>query len=183
MKVVPSEVFPEVLVIEPLVFEDPRGFFLETYQEQRYTQHGIEARFVQDNLSYSKKGVIRGLHYQVGKPQGKLVWLLKGEIFDVVVDIRRSSPSFGKWFGVLLSASCPKQLYIPEGFAHGFCVTSDEALFCYKCTDFYSPVHERGIRWDDPDLAIAWPLSDPAASQKDQRLPFLRDLGEGDLFP
>lgn len=183
MKVTSSEVFPEVLIIEPRVFEDPRGFFLETYGQERYAQHGLVDGFVQDNLSYSRKGVLRGLHYQIGRPQGKLVWVVQGEVYDVVVDVRKSSPTFGKWFGIILSALCPKQLYIPEGFAHGFCVTSEEALFCYKCTDCYSPVHERGIRWNDPDIAIKWPVQNPMVSQKDQDLPFLRELAEEALFP
>lgn len=183
MKVTASDVFPEVLIIEPKVFTDSRGFFLETYQEQRYSHHGIGSRFVQDNTSYSRKGVLRGLHYQIGRPQGKLVWVLKGEIFDVVVDIRKSSPTFGKWFGMFLSESGLKQLFIPEGFAHGFCVTSDEAIFCYKCTDYYSPSDERGIRWDDPTLSIDWPVANPIVSEKDQGLPLLKDLREKDLFP
>lgn len=183
MRVTRCEIFPEVLIIEPRVFEDQRGYFLESYQEERYSQAGVRARFVQDNISYSRKGVLRGLHYQVGRPQGKLVWVARGEIFDVVVDVRRSSPAFGKWFGLRLSAQAATQLYIPEGFAHGFCVTADEAILCYKCTDYYFPAHERGIRWDDPHLGIDWPVSEPILSPKDAAFPFLRELGEADLFP
>jgi dTDP-4-dehydrorhamnose 3,5-epimerase len=183
MKVVGSEVFADVLIVEPRVFHDPRGYFLETYQEERYSRLGLGVRFVQDNLSYSKKGVLRGLHYQVGRAQGKLVWVAKGEIFDVVVDVRRSSPTFGRWFGMRLNGEGATQLYIPEGFAHGFCVTSEEAIVCYKCTDYYSPAHERGIRWDDPDLGIQWPISDPILSEKDSRFPFLKELSHEDLFP
>jgi len=183
MKVVGSEVFADVLIVEPRVFHDPRGYFLETYQEERYRGLGLGVRFVQDNLSYSKRGVLRGLHYQVGKAQGKLVWVAKGEIFDVVVDLRKSSPTFGNWFGTRLNGEAATQLYIPEGFAHGFCVTSEEAIVCYKCTDYYSPAHERGIRWDDPDLGIHWPASSPSLSPKDAGFPFLRQLADPDLFP
>ncbi len=183
MKVISSELFPEVIVIEPKVFGDERGFFWETYQEGRYLESGVRARFVQDNLSYSQKGVLRGLHYQIGRPQGKLVWVIKGEVFDVVVDLRKSSPTFGRWFGMTLSERRPKQIYIPEGFAHGFCVTSRDALFCYKCTDYYSPSHERGIRWDDPELGIQWPVRDPVLSEKDKRFPLLKQVNKEDLFP
>lgn len=182
MKVSASSVFREVLVIEPAVFEDSRGYFLETYHHRRYREHGIPAAFVQDNLSYSKKGALRGLHYQIGRPQGKLVWAVRGEVYDVVVDMRRSSPTFGKWFGTKLGEACPKQIYVPEGFAHGFCVTSEDAVFCYKCTEYYSPKHERGVRWNDPDLAIEWPIAEPMLSQKDRDLPLLRDVREEDLF-
>lgn len=178
-----SELFSCVLIVEPDVFEDKRGYFFEAYQMERYSKAGIPSEFVQDNISYSRKGVLRGLHYQVKMPQGKLVWVVQGEIFDVVVDLRRSSPTFGKWWGMSLSANPPIQIYVPGGFAHGFCVISSEALVCYKCTDYYSPSNERGVRWDDPDLAIKWPVASPIVSEKDQRLPFLKDLGEQDLFP
>lgn len=183
MRIKRSEIFPDVLIIEPEVFKDERGFFVETYRLKRYLERGLKASFVQDNLSYSKKHVLRGLHYQIGKPQGKLLWVVKGEIFDVVVDLRKSSPNFGKWFGMKLASDSSTQLYIPEGFAHGFCVTSEEAIVCYKCTDYYSPAHERGIRWDDPDLGIPWPISDPIISEKDTQFPFLKDLDTHDLFP
>jgi len=183
MKIQRCELFPEILIVEPDVFRDERGFFVETYRVERYIACGMEVSFVQDNLSYSTERVLRGLHYQVGRAQGKLVWVAKGEIFDVVVDVRRSSPTFGRWFGMRLRADAVTQIYIPEGFAHGFCVTSEEAIVCYKCTDYYSPAHERGIRWNDPDLGIEWPVSDPILSEKDARFPFLKDLGKDDLFP
>jgi len=183
MKIERCELFPEILIVEPDLFRDDRGFFVETYRVERYIACGVGASFVQDNLSYSRERVLRGLHYQVGRAQGKLVWVAKGEIFDVVVDVRRSSPTFGKWFGMRLRGERATQIYIPVGFAHGFCVTSEEAIVCYKCTDYYSPAHERGIRWDDPDLGIEWPVSDPILSEKDARFPFLKDLGEEDLFP
>ena len=183
MKVRGCGLFPDVLLVEPRVFEDRRGFFVETHREDRYAQEGIRARFVQDNLSYSRKRVLRGLHYQLGRPQGKLVWVAKGEVFDVVVDMRRGSATFGRWFGTKLSADSARQLYIPEGFAHGFCVTSEEAVLCYKCTDYYSSAHERGVRWDDPDLGIEWPVSEPIVSPKDAGFPFLRDLSEKNVFP
>lgn len=182
MDVVACEVFREVLIVRPRVFGDGRGCFWETYQDTRYSEAGMGARFVQDNLSVSRKGALRGLHYQVGRPQAKLVWVVSGEVWDVVVDLRRSSPTFGKWFGMSLSAKDPVQLYIPEGFAHGFCVTGDEAVFCYKCTDYYSPSHERGIRWDDPDLGIPWPVREPILSEKDRGFPLMRELKEEDLF-
>lgn len=157
-----------VLVIEPDVFRDPRGFFLETYHAPRYSQAGIPGPFVQDNLSWSTRGILRGLHYQLTKPQGKLVTVVKGTVFDVVVDIRRGSPTFGQWYGTELSADELKQLYIPPGCAHGFCVVSDEAGFLYKCTELYLPADERGIIWNDPTLAISWPVTAPILSKKDQ---------------
>jgi len=175
MKVEPTSL-PEVLLIEPRVFGDDRGHFLETYHAQRYGGSNLSARFVQDNLSHSCRGVVRGLHYQWGHPQGKLVMVVQGEIFDVAVDIRRGSPTFGRWVGITLSARDYQQLYIPEGFAHGFCVTSDSATVCYKCTDFYSPQEDRGIRWDDPTLAIPWPAVDPILSSKDLMLPALIEV-------
>ncbi len=136
----------------------------------------IPSRFVQDNLSYSRRGVLRGLHYQWGHPQGKLITVVEGEIFDVAVDIRQGSPTFGHWVGVTLSARDYQQLYIPEGFAHGFCVTGDHATVCYKCTELYSPEEDRGIHWNDPTLAISWPVTDPILSSKDQALPTLADV-------
>ena len=143
-----------LLIIEPAVYGDSRGFFTETFQTNRYAEAGIRAPFVQDNLSRSVKHTLRGLHFQIARPQGKLVQVVDGEIFDVAVDIRSESPTFGKWEGVLLSGENLRQLYIPEGFAHGFCVLSDTALFSYKCTDFYAPGDEGGICWDDPELGI-----------------------------
>lgn len=162
---------PGVLLIEPKVFGDDRGFFLESYHARRYAEAGLPAAFVQDNLSRSVKGTLRGLHYQEPNPQGKLVQVLAGTVYDVAVDIRRGSPSFGKWVGVELSAQNRHQLWVPPGFAHGFCVLSDSADFFYKCTAFYSPETERGIVWNDPDLAIPWPVAQPLVSGKDAKAP------------
>ncbi|MBS3975471.1 MAG: dTDP-4-dehydrorhamnose 3,5-epimerase [Syntrophomonadaceae bacterium] len=167
---------PGVLVIEPPVFGDARGFFMETWNQKRYAEAGLPASFVQDNLSFSKLGTLRGLHFQHPNAQGKLVYVLQGEVFDVAVDIRTGSPTFGQWVGVTLSAANKRQLYIPEGFAHGFCVTSETALFAYKCTDFYNPATEGGIAWDDPDLGIPWPDSKPILSEKDRNYPRLKEL-------
>ena len=172
---------PEILVIEPDVFRDDRGHFLESYHCRRYQEHGLPERFVQDNLSFSKRGVLRGLHYQLGVPQGKLVWVVQGEVFDVAVDIRKGSPTFGQWAGFTLSSENCKQVYIPEGFAHGFCVTSESALFAYKCTDYYAPREERGIRWDDSFLRIQWPISCPVVSKKDGEYPGLDSISAEDL--
>jgi len=156
MKVLPT-VIPDVLIIEPKVFGDERGFFYESFNKQSFQQAtGIGADFVQDNHSKSSKGVLRGLHYQIEKPQGKLVRVCSGEVFDVVVDLRKSSPTFGQWVGVTLSADNKHQLWVPQGFAHGFVVLSDTAEFLYKTTDYYAPEHERCIKWDDVDLAIDW---------------------------
>lgn len=167
---------PGVVLIEPRVFEDARGYFLETWHQSRYAEAGLDVRFVQDNVSYSRHGVLRGLHFQHPNPQGKLVYVLEGEVFDVAVDVRVDSPSFGRWVGTTLSADNKRQMYIPPGYAHGFCVTGDHALFMYKCTDFHHPQAEVGIRWDDPDLAIAWPLTHPQVGDKDQHAPALKDL-------
>jgi dTDP-4-dehydrorhamnose 3,5-epimerase len=156
-----------VLIIEPQVFGDDRGFFMETWNKERYAEAGIPTEFVQDNLSFSRKGVLRGLHFQDPNPQGKLVSVLQGEVYDVAVDIRKSSPTFGKWVGVSLSSDNKRQLYVPEGFAHGFCVTSETALLCYKCTDFYDPNAESSIRWDDAYLKINWPIEVSEISEKD----------------
>ena len=164
-----------LVIIEPQVFGDNRGFFLETHHQQRYRDCGIDCRFVQDNLSFSVKGTLRGLHYQISKPQAKLVQALTGEIFDVAVDIRKNSPFFGKWFGMTLSGENKKGLYIPPDFAHGYCVLSEYAEILYKCTDLYSPKHERCIRWDDPDLAIDWPVKSPILSEKDAASLFLKE--------
>ncbi len=167
---------PGVKIIEPQVFADTRGFFMEGWHQVRYEAYGLPARFVQDNVSWSRHGVLRGLHFQNPHSQGKLVYVLCGEVFDVVVDVRCGSPTFGRWEGIVLSAQNRRQLYIPEGFAHGFCVTSDSALLVYKCTDFYAPHAERGVRWDDGDLGIAWPVREPLLSPKDAAYPRLRDI-------
>jgi len=171
-----------VVIIEPKVFGDRRGFFMETWNQARYAEAGLPVKFVQDNLSYSTKGVLRGLHYQKPGSQGKLVYVLQGEVFDVAVDIRVGSPTFGQWVGVTLSSENKRQFYVPEGFAHGFCVTSDTALFAYKCTDFYNPEAEGGIIWNDPDIAIQWPISQPILSQKDMKHARLRDIRAEKLF-
>jgi dTDP-4-dehydrorhamnose 3,5-epimerase len=167
---------PGVVLLTPQRFGDQRGFFLEAWNRRRFREHGLDLDFVQDNLSSSRKGILRGLHFQNPQPQGKLVQVLQGEVFDVAVDIRRGSPSFGRWWGTNLSSTNLQQLYIPEGFAHGFCVVSDMALFSYKCTDFYNPASEFTLRWDDPDLAITWPVGDPELSAKDAGGLRLRDL-------
>jgi dTDP-4-dehydrorhamnose 3,5-epimerase len=180
MKAIPTRL-PEVLLIEPKVLGDPRGFFFESWNEREFERAGISARFVQDNHSRSARGVLRGLHYQIRHPQGKLVRVVEGEIFDVAVDIRRSSPNFGKWESARLSAQSKNMLWIPAGFAHGFCVISDFAEVLYKTTDFYSPEHERSILWNDPDLGIPWPLDGaPTLSAKDSTGARLRDA---EVFP
>jgi len=175
MKILPSSL-PEILIIEPSVFQDERGFFMETYQRRRYTEAGIQRVFVQDNLSRSVGGTLRGLHYQVKHAQAKLIQVIRGAIFDVAVDIRRGSPYFGLWEGVDLSDENRRQLFLPEGFAHGFCVLSESAYVLYKCTDFYAAEYEGGILWADPDLAIKWPISEPLLSEKDSQLPCLADI-------
>lgn len=167
---------PGVILIKPDVFEDRRGFLMESWNARSYADAGIDADFVQDNLSRSSRHTLRGLHYQIQQPQGKLVRVVLGEVFDVAVDLRRSSPTFGKHEGVILSGENKHSLWIPPGFAHGFLVMSDSATFEYKCTDFYAPEHERTIRWDDPDIDINWPLPDgaePVLSEKDQAAPSL----------
>jgi dTDP-4-dehydrorhamnose 3,5-epimerase len=178
---VTSTRLPEVLLIEPKVFGDARGFFFESWNEREFERAGIRARFVQDNHSRSEKGVLRGLHYQVDRPQGKLIRVTAGEIFDVAVDIRRSSPTFGKWEGTRLSAQSKNMLWVPIGFAHGFCVLSDFAEVLYKATDFYAPEHERCILWNDPELKIEWPLPGaPLLSPKDAAGVRMRDA---EVFP
>jgi len=175
MKVI-KQAIPEVLLIEPQVFGDERGFFLETFNAKRYAELGISETFVQDNHSYSAKGVLRGLHFQKQFPQGKLVYVTSGSVFDVAVDIRKDSPTFGQWVGAILKAEEHQQFYVPAGFAHGFCVLSDTVDFHYKCTDYYHPEDEGCIRWDDPDIAIEWPLANPRLSNKDAKAPFLKNL-------
>jgi dTDP-4-dehydrorhamnose 3,5-epimerase len=168
MKVTPQAELPEVLLIEPQVFGDKRGFFKETYHQDRYRDAGMPP-FVQDNVSRSGYGILRGLHLQNPHAQGKLVSVLEGEVFDVAVDVRVGSPSFGKWIGVTLSAENHRQLYVPPGFAHGFLVTSESALFVYKCSDLYHPECEVGVAFDDPALAIRWPVTDPVVGDKDRK--------------
>jgi len=175
MKIISTKL-PGTLLIEPRVFSDGRGYFFESYHFERYSQHGIRDQFVQDNLSYSVKGTLRGLHYQSPHSQAKLVQVLSGEVFDVAVDIRSGSPAFGQWEGVLLSSENRRQFYIPKGFAHGFCVLSDTAIFSYKCDDFYAPDCEAGVLWSDPDLGIDWPVKAPVISEKDSLCPRLRDI-------
>lgn len=165
-----------VLVIEPDVFGDDRGWFLETWASLRYHEIGVPENFVQDNLSMSRQGILRGLHLQHPWGQGKLVSVAWGEVYDVAVDVRVGSPTFGQWVGTTLSASEHRQVYIPPGFAHGFCVTSEFALFNYKCTEAYHRETELGVAWDDPDLGIAWPITAPQLSSKDSAFPRLRDI-------
>jgi dTDP-4-dehydrorhamnose 3,5-epimerase len=167
---------PGVVVLEPKVFGDDRGYFLETWSRQKYEAAGIPAVFVQDNVSFSRKGVLRGLHYQNPHAQGKLVQVMSGEVFDVAVDIRAGSPTFGKSVGEILSEKNHRQMYIPPGLAHGFCVLSDTVLFAYKCTDTYNAAAEGGIFWNDPDLGIDWPIRQPVLSPKDEKYPRLRDV-------
>ena len=172
-----------VLLLEPRVFQDERGYFFESWNQARYREAGIHADFVQDNLSFSHRGVLRGLHFQVPPhAQGKLVSVLQGSVFDVAVDLRMASPSFGQWVGVELSSDNLRQMYIPEGFAHGFVVTSESALFSYKCTNFYAPQHERSLRWDDPEIAIEWPITDPILSPKDAEAPTMAEITGGAGF-
>lgn len=175
MKVIETDL-PGVVILEPRVFGDRRGFFMESYSRQRYAEAGIEAEFVQDNMSRSTKNVLRGLHLQHPVGQGKLVQVVEGEVFDVAVDVRVGSPTFGRWTGVSLSADNHRQLYVPVGFAHGFAVVSDSALFAYKCTDYYSPQTELGVRWDDSEIGIDWPIADPTVSDKDGAYPKLSEI-------
>jgi dTDP-4-dehydrorhamnose 3,5-epimerase len=175
VKVLSTEI-PGVLIIEPKVHGDARGFFLETFHAERYQEAGIPGPFVQDNYSRSVKGTLRGLHFQEPQPQGKLVQVVSGAVFDVAVDIRKGSPTFGKWVGVELSSDNKRQFWVPPGFAHGFYVLSESADFQYKCTALYAPQYDAGISWNDPDLAIAWPLSgEPKLSAKDAAAPRLKD--------
>jgi dTDP-4-dehydrorhamnose 3,5-epimerase len=169
---------PGVLLVEPEVHRDPRGFFLETYRADAYGRHGIDVSFVQDNHSRSVAGTLRGLHLQVRRPQAKLIRVVEGEIYDVAVDVRRGSPTFGRWVAVTLSAENFRQCYIPRGFAHGFCVTSATAQIEYKCSDVYDPGGELGIRWDDPSLAISWPVGEPILSARDRGHPALDEVAE-----
>ena len=177
---------PDLVLIEPTVFGDARGFFMETYHKQEFFENGLTMEFVQDNHSKSKKGVLRGLHFQTQHAQGKLVRVIRGSVWDVAVDLREGSPTFGRWEGVLLSAENKKMFYVPQGFAHGFLTLEDETEFVYKCTDYYHPEYESGIRYDDPELGIAWPLAEYGIgaeqlllSGKDGKLPTLREYLKG----
>ena len=176
MKITPTDI-PDVLIIEPEVFGDERGFFFESFNQAQFEAAiGRKVNFVQDNHSRSVKNVLRGLHYQIQQPQGKLVRVVQGEVFDVAVDIRKSSPTFGQWVGEILSANNKRQLWVPEGFAHGFVVLSDTAEFLYKTTDYYAPQYERNMAWDDPSIGIQWPIQgQPALSAKDQQAKLLVD--------
>jgi len=172
---------PGVVIIEPQIFGDSRGFFMESWHQDRYEAAGLPGAFCQDNVSLSAKGVLRGLHFQHPQGQGKLVSVLQGEVFDVAVDIRVGSPTFGKWVSARLSSDNKRQLYVPQGFAHGFCVLSEGALFMYKCTDYYNPATETGLLWNDPDIGIAWPVDDPVLSAKDRNNMRLRDIPRAKL--
>jgi dTDP-4-dehydrorhamnose 3,5-epimerase len=178
MKIIKTDI-PDVLIIEPKVFGDDRGFFFESYNEKKWQEAtGLTTRFVQDNHSRSAKGVLRGLHYQIRQPQGKLVRCVLGEVFDVAVDLRKCSPTFGKWTGALLSAENKRQMWVPQGFAHGFLALTDAAEFLYKTTDYYAPDSERSIFWNDPELKIAWPSAgEPVLSAKDAEAPLFKDAG------
>ena len=171
-----------LLIIEPKVFGDARGFFMETWNRRRYAEAGIEVGFVQDNISVSRRGALRGLHFQNPNAQGKLVSVLQGEVFDVAVDLRQTSPTFGRWHGLPLSSDNKRQFFVPPGFAHGFAVLSDTAMFHYKCTDLYSPNDEMTIRWDDPEIGIKWPVENPTLSAKDLNGLRLRDVPKTRLF-
>jgi dTDP-4-dehydrorhamnose 3,5-epimerase len=181
MEVRPT-ILRDLLIIEPTIHEDNRGFFFESYNQKEYEKHGIRENFIQDNHSKSVQNTLRGLHYQVNPGQAKLVRVIQGHIFDVAVDIRFGSPTFGQWAGIFLSAEDKKQLYIPVGFAHGFYVLSDFAEFEYKCSAFYSPQDERGILWNDPDLDIDWPATNPILSDKDKSNPPFREIEKDFIY-
>lgn len=173
---------PGVITIQPAVFEDNRGFFMETYHQRTFREAGIQCNFVQDNYSHSRRSTLRGLHYQLENAQAKLIWVISGDVFDVVVDIRRGSPTFGQWMGVRLSDINRRQIFVPEGFAHGFCVLSETADVLYKCSDLYSPGDEHGVIWNDPSIGIEWPIDTPIISKKDGENPRLSEIPE-DVLP
>lgn len=175
MKIV-AQPFPGVIVLEPDLFEDTRGFFLESFEQERYRVLGIAENFVQDNHSHSRKSVLRGLHFTKRKPQAQIVTVIRGKIFDVVVDVREGSSTFGKWFGIELCDKGPRQVYMAHGFAHGFCVLSDYADLHYKASQRYDPSDDGGLRWNDSDIGIEWPISTPVISERDKNLPFLRSI-------
>lgn len=172
----------DIILVKPEVHKDRRGFFLESYREQTYAEEGLATHYVQDNISSSRKGAVRGLHYQIEQPQDKLVMVMKGEILDVAVDLRSTSSTFGQYISRILSEENRHQLFIPRGFAHGFSVLSDEALVFYKCTDYYNPEGERGLRWNDPEINIDWKVDEPVLSDKDRNQPTLEQIPEKDLF-
>ena len=180
MKVTELEL-PGVLLLEPKIYGDERGFFLETWQARRYAEAGLPQRFVQDNLSRSTHGVLRGLHYQLQRPQGKLVWVIEGEVFDVAADVNPDSPTYGRHVAVTLSDRNRAQLWVPPGYAHGFVVLSESVYFAYKCTDYYAPELERGVHWNDPTLAIEWPVEDPVLNDRDAAWPTLEEAQQQDL--
>ncbi|MBN2180316.1 MAG: dTDP-4-dehydrorhamnose 3,5-epimerase [Sedimentisphaerales bacterium] len=180
MKVIETKI-PGVLILEPDVFSDQRGFFLEIWHRTRYESVGIKGPFVQDNVSFSQRGILRGLHYQYPQSQGKLVQVLSGRVVDIAVDIRVGSPTFGQWVGEELSDVNHRQIYIPPGFAHGYCVTSETAMFSYKCTDFYSRATEHGVIWNDHELNIDWPIKNPILSSKDSGYPMLKNISQDKL--
>ena len=181
MRFAPTEV-PGVIVVEPVVHRDPRGFFVETYHEPRYRENGIALRFVQDNHSLSRRGTLRGLHGQSPSTQGKLVRVIEGEVWDVAVDVRLGSPRFGRHAAVVLTAESFRQVYVPPGVLHGFCVLSEVAQVEYKCTEVYDPKSDFSVRWNDPELAVPWPIAEPVLSEKDARAPLLREV-RGRLIP
>ena len=181
MHIIATEI-EDVRIIEPRVFKDDRGYFLESYHLRRFESGGLPEVFVQDNLSFSVQNTLRGLHFQVTQPQAKLIQVITGEIFDVAVDIRRHSPTFGRWVGVHLSEHNKRQVFIPKGFAHGFCVLSESAHVTYKCSDFYAPDDEGGILWSDPTIGIKWPITHPIVSDKDEHLPIISDIPPDELY-
>lgn len=181
MEYLPTEI-EDVLLIKPSVYEDKRGFFFESYRQKRLKEKGISVQFVQDNVSCSQGGVVRGLHYQIEKPQDKLLMALRGKILDVAVDLRRDEPTFGRYVSRILSAKNHHQLFIPKGFAHGFSVLSNQALVYYKCSDYYNPAGERGLKWDDEELSINWRIDHPIVSEKDKQNPRLKEITEKNLF-
>ena len=172
---------PGMVIIDLDVFRDSRGSFLESYQKERYKEQGLDIKFVQDNHSHSTKNVLRGMHYQITQPQGHLVYVVRGDIFDVGVDLRIGSPTFGQWLGFRLSESRPQQLFLPEGVAHGFCTLSDKADILYKCTDYFDPYDEGGLLWNDPDLGIDWPIDQPIIHNRDSNFPVLKDISKKHL--
>lgn len=173
---------PDILLLQPEVYRDDRGFFLETFRQEHLDSRDIDIHFVQDNLSKSQEGTVRGLHYQIEQQQDKLIMVMRGTILDVAVDLRRNSPTFGQYTARKLSADNKHQMFIPKGFAHGFSVLSDNALVYYKCSDYYYPEGERGLRWNDPDLGIDWKVDNPIISEKDQHQPRLKEIPNEDLF-